>query len=494
MVDFPISYSWRHLTDLPPDWGKLAEPQLATVADLWRPRLEELRGSTALQNFNASLARRWSIETGVIEGIYHIDRGITELLIERGIEAALIRHGTTDRPADDIVRILRDHAEALEGLFAFVSGNRELSVSYIRELHQQLCASQDHVVGVGPDGRRISKRLRKGDWKQWPNNPHRPDGSVHQYCPPEHVASEMEELVRLHLKHVDIGVPPEVEAAWLHHRFTQIHPFEDGNGRVARSLASLVLLREGLFPFIVERQDQAKYIEALEMADKKGDLGPLVQMIANQQQGALLAALDLSRDVIREQETAHTLESTLQDAARKLRSKHYKKQQDDFQEIQERAGRLITVARESLAGVARQMMENLGELASEYAIEPQESYPDQSHWFRYQVIQVARELRYFANTYSWHKWIRLRINGEHGGQIVFSFHQSGQDFRGVFMVSAFFELRSPDDSDEGKVFKPVVDGCFAITIQEPEAQQTHRFREWVNKAVAKGVSEWSAMI
>ena len=32
----------------------------------------------------------------------------------------------------------------------------------------------------------------------------------------------------------------EIEATWLHHRFTQIHPFQDGNGRVARALASLV--------------------------------------------------------------------------------------------------------------------------------------------------------------------------------------------------------------------------------------------------------------
>jgi len=36
----------------------------------------------------------------------------------------------------------------------------------------------------------------------------------------------------------------EVRAAWLqHHRFTWIHPFQDGNGRVARALASLVFLK-----------------------------------------------------------------------------------------------------------------------------------------------------------------------------------------------------------------------------------------------------------
>jgi Fic family protein len=50
-----------------------------------------------------------------------------------------------------------------------------------------------------------------------------------------HVAAEMDKLVELHREHRAAGVAPEVESAWLHHRFTQIHPFQDGNGRVAPS-------------------------------------------------------------------------------------------------------------------------------------------------------------------------------------------------------------------------------------------------------------------
>ena len=49
----------------------------------------------------------------------------------------------------------------------------------------------------------------------------------------------------MYTEHQGCGVPLEVEAAWLHHRFTQIHPFEDGNGRVARALASLVFIPDG---------------------------------------------------------------------------------------------------------------------------------------------------------------------------------------------------------------------------------------------------------
>lgn len=73
-------------------------------------------------------------------------------------------------------------------------------------------------------------------------------------------------------------VPPEVEAAWLHQRFAQIHPFQDGNGRVARALASLVFLRAGWFPLVVHRDDRGEYIDCLEQADS-GDLSALVNLL-----------------------------------------------------------------------------------------------------------------------------------------------------------------------------------------------------------------------
>ena len=82
-----------------------------------------------MQVFNARLAREWAIETGVIENIYQIDKGVTVVLIEKGIEASLIPYGASDRPAEEVVRIIRDHQDALDGLFAFVKQERRLSTS-----------------------------------------------------------------------------------------------------------------------------------------------------------------------------------------------------------------------------------------------------------------------------------------------------------------------------------------------------------------------------
>ena len=145
-------------------------------------------------------------------------------------------------------------------VLAFVRGDRRLSTGYVKKLHSLFTRNQALVEGRDQFGRKARMPLIHGDYKQQPNNPTRPDGTVHHYCPPEHVASEMDRLMALHIAHDP--APPEVEAAWLHHRFAQIHPFQDGNGRIARALATLVFVKAGWLPLVVRGGDRKKYIDA----------------------------------------------------------------------------------------------------------------------------------------------------------------------------------------------------------------------------------------
>ncbi|BAI93842.1 hypothetical protein N39L_57730 [Limnospira platensis NIES-39] len=102
----------------------------------------------------------------------------------------------------------------------------------------------------------------------------------------------MELLITLHHQHQEQKVPPEIEAAWLHHRFTQIHPFQDGNGRVARCLASLVFIQASWFPLVITRDDLAVYIAALEDADC-GELSSLINLFAKSKKQVFLAIFSL---------------------------------------------------------------------------------------------------------------------------------------------------------------------------------------------------------
>ena len=70
-----------------------------------------------------------------------------------------------------------------------------------------------------------------------------------------------------------------ITAAYLHHKFVEIHPFSDGNGRVARLLTNLYLMKNGYPPIILKKEDRLKYYSCLRKADQ-GDLIPFAIMIA----------------------------------------------------------------------------------------------------------------------------------------------------------------------------------------------------------------------
>lgn len=269
-----MNHQWTPIEDLESS-AALAKEELVALAQVWREQRDRLGNQAAYRQFEERLKREWAIETGLIERLYTLDRGITQLLIEHGIQTALIPRDSATNP-DLIVAMIADHKAAVEGLFDFVKGSRPLSTSYVKELHALITRHQETVEGVDSLGRSTSTPLLRGAYKRLPNNPLRPDGALHEYCPPEQVDSEMDRLIAWHHQHQHNGVPPEVEAAWLHHRFAQIHPFQDGNGRIARALATLVFVKAGWFPLVVRNQDRAKYIGALEIADK-GDLKPLVE-------------------------------------------------------------------------------------------------------------------------------------------------------------------------------------------------------------------------
>ncbi|HTQ12060.1 MAG TPA: Fic family protein, partial [Fimbriimonadaceae bacterium] len=253
----------------------------------WKQRREDALGTPELMTFTERLHREWAIETGIIENLYDIERGVTMVLIERGFSAAVMEHGSVNKPPEEILALLNDQKDALEGLFDFIAQRRPLSVGYIKELHAAVTRSQVSVKARDMSGSEIEIPMARGEWKRQPNYPVR-NGNVYQYCPPEHTADEMDRLVAMHLSHA--GVPPEVEAGWLHHRFTQIHPFQDGNGRIARALASLVLIRAGLFPLTIPRDEKGIYIESLERADA-GDLRSLVLLTARRVEAAFRSAL-----------------------------------------------------------------------------------------------------------------------------------------------------------------------------------------------------------
>lgn len=294
--------SYKHIEGLNPNDIK-ASDALATAKTQWIEARDALpQGSDKLVQLQERLARSWSIETGVIEGIYTLTKGTTTTLVEHGFKAGLVAHGESNLSEEELYAILKDQTDALDWVFEFVKSERSLSVFFIKELHALLTKHQEHITVQTPDGR-TEKRpfLLKGTWKEQPNNPKQPDGTIFHYCPPEQVQQEMDNLVAWYKQYAEgsedaAPVTPEVLAAWLHHRFVLIHPFQDGNGRVARALASLVFIKANLFPLTVPRENRNEYIDALKAADE-GNLQVLVNFFAELQIQLVYEGTDIANEV-----------------------------------------------------------------------------------------------------------------------------------------------------------------------------------------------------
>ncbi len=477
-------YKWKPIEDIPGAWYDLFPDDLSSLSVIWNEQKQRLSNSSALKRFNTQLQRQWAIETGIIEGLYKIDRGITRLLIEQGIDSSLIPHGSTNKPVEKIIPLIRDQENVIEGLFDFVGQNHPLTTSYIKQVHQALTEHQDTVEAVDTLGRFVEVTLERGVWKKTPNNPTRPDGTLHEYCPPEHVASEMDRLMEFHTRHMQQNVPPEIEAAWLHHRFAQIHPFQDGNGRVARALASLVFLRAGWFPLvIVSDEHRDEYIGALGKADA-GDLSTLVEFFTRLEKSAFVKALSICEDVMYEKESMKAL---IKSAAERLNGRRAEKARS-WKGVFTIAQRLEQTAVDFLEGTAKQLQ---SELEGVFCSVDRPSDTN-THWFWNQVIDIANEFGYYADLRTYHRWLRLKIREDRQTEIILSFHPPGREFVGVMAVSALVEHRAKDEDGETRVDGPYVicRELFEFSYNQDTDAVLTRFEKWLGTTILKGLDHW----
>jgi Fic family protein len=486
---------WKPIENLPLNWQKIASGELPPLVIVWNEQAQRLRSSGEFRTFMERLQREIAIETGIIERLYNLDLGVTRLLIEQGINESLIPHGMTNRPVKQVVSLIQDQEAAIEGLFDFVGGQRTLSTFYIKQLHQLLTQSQESTEALIPStGQVIQVPLIQGDWKQQPNNPMRVDGSIHEYCPPEQVSSEMDQLVEWHHQHQMQQIPPEVEAAWLHHRFTQIHPFQDGNGRVARCLASLVFIQAGWFPLVLTRDDRAVYIEASEQADQ-GDLTSLINLFSKSQKQAFIRSLGLSEQILSETRRAQAVIASIAD---KLKQNQSATIQERCQKAEGLATNLFKIASTRLNDIEDEIKLSVQSLVNDAQIftvlSPNNDSKSYSH--RYQIVEVAKKLKYFANLRPYHTWVQLVINVESSTIILISFHVLGHEYRGLLVCSACAYHRDNMEEGERNIsdIQPLTDSLFQFSYADEESNLVERFKNWLENVVVTGLEYWNDSI
>lgn len=147
-------------------------------------------------------------------------------------------------------------------------GNMPLTQTFIRQLHHTLLREDYTVYRNLPGGQQTSYVVHAGQYKTRPNSVITRYGDRFEYASPEETPALMTDLVNWYNEAEASGKYSVIElAALFHYRYIRIHPFEDGNGRIARLMVNYILARHGWPMIVVRSRKKQQYLEALHKTD-----------------------------------------------------------------------------------------------------------------------------------------------------------------------------------------------------------------------------------
>ncbi len=143
-----------------------------------------------------------------------------------------------------------------------------LTQNFIRTLHKTLLKEDYTVHRELPGGVQTSYVIHAGQYKTRPNSVITRYGDRFEYASPEETPGLMADLVDWYNRAEQEGKLSPVElAALFHYRYIRIHPFEDGNGRIARLMVNFILSRHDYPMIVIRSRKKSEYLEALHQTD-----------------------------------------------------------------------------------------------------------------------------------------------------------------------------------------------------------------------------------
>jgi prophage maintenance system killer protein len=480
--------SWQAVAPLPEVNGDVAG-LLETIDDQRRVWEETLAFAThdEIEAARKRTLRRHAIETGIIERLYDVEWGVTEALVAEGLtlEAAARDGGI----ATETLTVIRDHYEALDYLSEVARGTGPLTPYVIRQLHELITRHQTSYEAKDQFNRVVLVPMPHGEWKRQANHAVRPDGTIIAFAPPEQVESAIEQLLRGYADSVDAH--PIVRAAWFHHQFVTIHPFADGNGRVARGLTLLTLLSNHYAPLVVTRRHRAEYLQSLDFATD-GNLKPLIRLFAR------LEGVALRSELIRPMSAAPETTSVV-DVARAYT--------DRLLQLRQQADGDKRQAVLALAdAVHRRLGRHLATLRTELvetfkAVDPRangdvlQSKPgdERAHWWRAQLVDTANAVDFFTNLNDGSWWTRfeLQVFGERLCYVV-AVQRMGRGESGFLAVTAFAEMRSGDqEARPVSLLDLTADDAVTLVYSDDDAARWPAVSDLVDRTMTAAVTRFA---
>jgi Fic family protein len=272
-----------------PSFGEWAGVYVDAIRwNRYTAQLEELRRATPdLMSRSLEIVKRAAaLDTGAIEGLYDTDRGFTFTVATQAAmwEDALGQKGLNVRS------LFESQLQAYDFVLDLATHAVPIAEAWIRQLHNVICSSQDTYHAWTELGWQ-DLLLPKGEYKHLPNHVLKADGAVHSYAPVDMTPTEMYRLIEELRSEAFQAAHPAVQASYSHYALAAIHPFADGNGRVARALASVCSYRCCSVPVLILSENRSEYLAALSAADT-GRYSDFVQFIGDR----ILDAIQTVRD------------------------------------------------------------------------------------------------------------------------------------------------------------------------------------------------------
>lgn len=244
-------------------------------------KLDSLKGSIDAQRPISADQERRVLQKFRLDWNYH-SNAIEGNSLSIGETAALLSYGLTakGKPLKDHLDI-SGHDSVLDILMDLVRNAEPMTEHTVRALHEVLLGGTRDIATVDQAGAKTVRTISSGKYKTAPNHVQTESGVIRFFASPTETPSMMADLLGWYKQELtEKTMHPVIFAATFHHRFVSIHPFDDGNGRMARILMNLILMQAGYLPAIFKIEDRNPYISALVQADQ-GEFAALRDLLAD---------------------------------------------------------------------------------------------------------------------------------------------------------------------------------------------------------------------
>lgn len=273
-------------------WTLPDDGEGADLRARWTEHRQRLEGIGRFDEFIARVLGRWAEDGTLARPIPGAGLNAAELLLSAACDAAVVAYLDPNDASKAVPDLPTETARSTAAriLLRPLVHDADLTPADFAQLQALICpklkpselhgAKHDKPPNGGRGRFRVHRAMVLGS-----------DRVFKEAAPPERVITLMVEVVNANARARRAGVPAIVRAAWIVYAVSVVHPFYDGNGRIARLAGSLALIRRRKLPFILPPDSHGRYMDAMGAA-RRGEPRTLIDLVAQAQHRLMASCLD----------------------------------------------------------------------------------------------------------------------------------------------------------------------------------------------------------